>query len=274
MEFRGYRTCHRNRRMNTVFATKHFVLNAAYRDPARLVSFEKDNPGFIGQLSHQGVSGFDSNELGRAVSLYGSKQISSGEFRDAVVMSSYDFKNWQKGYGPMGLVGQQAVWASVLGAAIDRPGDASVFRGWNRNVYKSFEALDGQYRFSGYSLRAAMKGYPGVGTTRNLGPTFEGTSYLYPAGKGQQNIVSIKLTGGRRADGWAAAAEAGLVGKVTLSRDTGAPVGYTWHHVDNFNRSTGTATMQLVKTGAHNATNPHGGSVAQYQRAYGVTYGR
>ncbi|MCD4530005.1 MULTISPECIES: HNH endonuclease signature motif containing protein [Pseudomonas] len=48
--------------------------------------------------------------------------------------------------------------------------------------------------------------------------------------------------------------------------------GYTWHHVDDFNPKTGTTTMQLVKTSAHEAIFPHGGSVAQYEKHFKVKY--
>jgi hypothetical protein len=51
------------------------------------------------------------------------------------------------------------------------------------------------------ALRAAEKGYSGIGTTPNGGPTLAGTDHLYPAGEGQRSVVPIRLSGkpkGRR----------------------------------------------------------------------------
>ncbi|MEB2280736.1 HNH endonuclease [Lysinibacillus xylanilyticus] len=49
-------------------------------------------------------------------------------------------------------------------------------------------------------------------------------------------------------------------------------VNYTWHHVADFDPSTGKSTMQLVKTEAHNASLPHQGSVKQFEQFLGVEY--
>ena len=115
-----------------------------------------------------------------------------------------------------------------------------------------------------YSERAAKKGYYGVETTPNGGPTFTNTDYLYPIGPGQQNVVSVPLTGSYNGDFKAANERAGLTDYV--------PPGYVWHHVDDFNPVTGKATLELVERGAHNAVIPHRGSVAQYSEYYGVDY--
>ncbi|WP_373863676.1 HNH endonuclease [Pseudomonas mucidolens] len=48
---------------------------------------------------------------------------------------------------------------------------------------------------------------------------------------------------------------------------------YTWHHVDDFDPKTGNTTMQLIRKSAHEATYPHGGSVAQYEKHFKVKYG-
>lgn len=47
---------------------------------------------------------------------------------------------------------------------------------------------------------------------------------------------------------------------------------YTWHHCDDFDPTTGECTMQLVLRKAHQATYPHKGSVAQYEKFHGVKY--
>ncbi len=113
--------------------------------------------------------------------------------------------------------------------------------------------------------RAAKKGYPGIGTTANGGHTFVGTKYLYPAAEGQQSVVRIGLTGSRRAD-QKLANEAGGFAET--------PKGYRWHHVDDFNPQSGMNSLELVDKEAHNATLPHTGSVAQYEKHHGARYKR
>jgi RHS repeat-associated protein len=95
------------------------------------------------------------------------------------------------------------------------------------------------------------------------GVNFAGSDALYPAGPGQENIVKIKMQGSRGRDFTEANKRAKL---------DGTPSGYTWHHVDDFNPRTGTCTMQLVTTEAHEATFPHRGSVSQFEKKFGVKY--
>ncbi|MBI3511846.1 MAG: HNH endonuclease [Bacteroidetes bacterium] len=128
---------------------------------------------------------------------------------------------------------------------------------------KSFSQL--QEKEIIFHTKAADKGFPGVKVTKNGGPDFSGTDYLYPVVEGQQNIVKIRLTGGRYGDFKAANEAAGFPGAK-------APDGYTWHHLDDFNPATGESTMQLITREAHEATYPHKGSVFQYEQANGVKY--
>lgn len=120
--------------------------------------------------------------------------------------------------------------------------------------------------------RAAEKGYPGVQVTQNGGPTFANTDYLFPVQEGQQNVITLELTGSRRLDFKAANKAAGLQDLVPPGADS--PSGYVWHHVDDFNPVTGTSTLELVERGPHNATIPHTGSVNQWERLHGVPYKR
>jgi len=113
--------------------------------------------------------------------------------------------------------------------------------------------------------RAAEKGYSGIGTTLNGGPTFAGTDHLYPARQGQQSVVRIGLTGSRRTDE-ELANEAGGFAET--------PEGYAWHHVDDFNPQSGMSSLELIDKEAHKATYPHTGSVAQYEKHHGVRYKR
>jgi hypothetical protein len=109
---------------------------------------------------------------------------------------------------------------------------------------------------------AASKGFPGIARTAEGGPDFAGSNYLYP---GQGSIQDIILTGSRTADIEAANAAAGL-------QET--PLGYVWHHVDNFDPVSGMGTLQLVEQAAHEATFPHYGGVAQYEAYHNLEYGR
>ncbi|HLN26641.1 MAG TPA: HNH endonuclease [Gemmataceae bacterium] len=113
---------------------------------------------------------------------------------------------------------------------------------------------------------AAAKGYPGIKITPNGGPDFAGTKYLYDKLQpGQKNIVRIKLQGSRYKDFKEANRLAGFEGAKP-------PKGYSWHHIDDFNTTTGEATMQLIETGAHKAAYIHKGGVWQYERFHGVKY--
>jgi hypothetical protein len=48
---------------------------------------------------------------------------------------------------------------------------------------------------------------------------------------------------------------------------------YTWHHLDDFDPVTGKGTMQLVMQSAHKASLPHTGSVAQFEKYFGLPSG-
>jgi hypothetical protein len=113
--------------------------------------------------------------------------------------------------------------------------------------------------------RAAEKGFSGIGTTPNAGPTFAASDHLYPAGPGQRSVFKMPLTGSRKAD-------------VALANEMGGfadpPKGYRWHHVDDFDPQTGESTLELVTREAHEATLPHAGSVSQYEKFHGRPYKR
>lgn len=95
------------------------------------------------------------------------------------------------------------------------------------------------------------------------GVDFKNSNALHPAAEpGQSAIVDIEYTGSYPLDYAAANKAAGF------SR---TPKGYTWHHLDNYNKVTNRGTLQLVEVEAHRA-NPHNGGVAQYQLAKGVQY--
>nr|WP_149658779.1 RHS repeat-associated core domain-containing protein [Pseudomonas sp. ANT_J12] len=97
------------------------------------------------------------------------------------------------------------------------------------------------------------------------GVDFTGSPDLFPVSGSQKNIVSITMQGARGRDFTQAYKEAGI--KASAADD------YTWHHVDDFDPKTGKTTMQLVKTTAHEATFPHGGSVAQFEKHFGLPSG-
>ncbi|WP_412531073.1 RHS repeat-associated core domain-containing protein [Flavobacterium columnare] len=96
--------------------------------------------------------------------------------------------------------------------------------------------------------------------------TFAGSSDLYPVTGNQKNIVEIVMTGDRDADFTRAYKEAGI------SKQAMKGQGYTWHHVHDFDPTTGKTTMELVKTSAHEATLPHKGSASQFAEHFGVEY--
>ncbi|POP74159.1 type IV secretion protein Rhs [Pseudomonas syringae] len=97
------------------------------------------------------------------------------------------------------------------------------------------------------------------------GVDFTGSSDLFPVSGNQKNIVTITMQGSRGRDFTQAYKEAGI--KPSAADD------YTWHHLDDFDPKTGKTTMQLVTTSAHEATFPHGGSVAQFEKHFGLRSG-
>ena len=98
------------------------------------------------------------------------------------------------------------------------------------------------------------------------GVDFADSSYLFPAQKGQKNIVKIEYTGSRRQDNKAA----NIIGGIGTTREV--PKGFTWHHLDDYDPVTNTGTLQLVRTRIHEFSNPHIGGVNQYEQFHGVTY--
>ena len=97
---------------------------------------------------------------------------------------------------------------------------------------------------------------------------FAGSPDLFPISGNQKNIVSIQLQGSRGRDFTEAFKEAGLTKAQVKS------VGkYTWHHLDDFDPSTGKGTMQLITQSAHEASLPHTGSVAQFEKHFGLSSG-
>ncbi len=114
------------------------------------------------------------------------------------------------------------------------------------------------------SWNAEEKGYPGIKTTEKGNPDFSESDYLYDGDA--DSIVTIELQGTRQRDFTEAGRQAGL------EPPSDVPEGYTWHHMDDFDPDTGTSTMQLVETEAHEATFPHRGSVAQYVDHHGEGY--
>lgn len=52
------------------------------------------------------------------------------------------------------------------------------------------------------------------------------------------------------------------------------PEGYVWHHVDNYDVSNNTLSLELVRKDAHKAAFPHFGSCGQYDSIYGPTYNK
>jgi RHS repeat-associated protein len=95
---------------------------------------------------------------------------------------------------------------------------------------------------------------------------FTGSADLFPTTGSQKNIVDIVMTGDRDADFTRAYKEAGI------SKSQMKGQGYTWHHVHDFDPTTGKTTMQLVKTSAHEATLPHKGSASQFASHFKVDY--
>ena len=97
------------------------------------------------------------------------------------------------------------------------------------------------------------------------GVDFTGSPDLFPVKGNQLNIIEITMQGSRGRDFTEAFKKAGI----TKAESTG----YTWHHLDDFDPTTGKTTMQLVKTSAHEDTFPHAGSVSQFEKHFNLPSG-
>ena len=91
----------------------------------------------------------------------------------------------------------------------------------------------------------------GLSSQWTYSPSFYGVKLLASA--------SVSLTGTRKKDYDAAEKESGQ------KHTPGVTV---WHHVYDFDRSTGKATMQLVAWNHHQETIPHAGGFKQYNAGY------
>ena len=87
---------------------------------------------------------------------------------------------------------------------------------------------------------------------------------LYPATGNQKNSVTITMQGSRGRDFTEAFKKAGISRKDATE--------YTWHHNDDFDPSTGTCTMVLVRTNGRHKYESHTGAVKQFQDTFGVKY--
>ncbi|WP_333819901.1 HNH endonuclease signature motif containing protein, partial [Ohtaekwangia sp.] len=108
-----------------------------------------------------------------------------------------------------------------------------------------------------------------------LAPDFYGSKYLYPITGNQKNIVKIKMTGNRTSDFKVSNQLAGFgnTSSPPVITINGKVTNYTWHHLDDFNSTTGECTMQLVERDAHTAIGmTHTGSVGQYKAFNGSGY--
>ncbi len=102
------------------------------------------------------------------------------------------------------------------------------------------------------------------GLSQYDGVDFTGSPHLFPTNNNQKNIIQIQVQGARGRDFTEAFKQSGLSKKEAKN--------YTWHHVKDFDPSTGKTTMQLVARGAHEKSFPHGGSVSQFEKHFNVKY--
>lgn len=93
-----------------------------------------------------------------------------------------------------------------------------------------------------------------------LSVDFADSPYLYPVTGNQKNIVKIKLTGTRRNDDRLAYELSGIRKNKN----------YTWHHLDDYDSTTNTCTMQLVDLEIHVKTYPHYGSVELVKQFFNI----
>jgi hypothetical protein len=112
-----------------------------------------------------------------------------------------------------------------------------------------------------FNVTGTRKGLQCIPLTMGGEPTYAGTKHMMPVGDGQKNVVQIKMAGSRPKDFQLANEAAGLADLVKAQglKPHQAPLGYTWHHRDDFSANPnpppyGSCTMELVEVKAHNKT--------------------
>jgi hypothetical protein len=127
-----------------------------------------------------------------------------------------------------------------------------------------------------FNVTGTRKGLPRIPLTLGGEPTYAGTEHMMPVGPGQKNVVQIKMADTRPKDFQLANVEAGLADLVKSQglKPHQAPLGYTWHHRDDFAANPnppphGTCTMELVEAKAHNKTFVHYGACDQLNEHVG-----
>lgn len=109
---------------------------------------------------------------------------------------------------------------------------------------------------------ALRKGLTNLIRTDNGGVSFISSPYIY---KINENPICIEITAtGSRSKDFKYANK--------LCGFSETPPGYTWHHLDDYNVTTNTFTLELVLRWAHRATTPHSGGCAMYKAATGHCY--
>ncbi len=130
-----------------------------------------------------------------------------------------------------------------------------------------------------YNVTGSKNGLMGIPLTLNGEPTYAGTPHLFPVTGKQKNVVQIQMAGNRSGDFKAANKAAGLTQLVKSQglKSNKPPLGYTWHHRDDFIPTTGTpppygtCTMELVQVKAHEDTFVHLGSCDQCNKHTGLS---
>lgn len=110
--------------------------------------------------------------------------------------------------------------------------------------------------------RLIKKGYKGITKTKNGGVSYRGSEYIKVI-DGEEIYIKIEMSGKRSTDFENANKAFGF---------TKTPENYVWHHVDDYDVSTNTCTLELVLKKAHIDSKPHSGGCAQYDEIFGGKY--
>lgn len=108
------------------------------------------------------------------------------------------------------------------------------YRAKYKNAKETRAAIEKEFGQLTLAQRAQLKGFLGIKTTKNGGPDFSGTDYIYKSPDGRELFFEIELTGSRKKDFDA-------VFEKVIQEYSFAPKlreelknVYTWHHVDDF----------------------------------------
>ena len=134
-----------------------------------------------------------------------------------------------------------------------------------KKIYDTLKTMKQSNKFNPNKNKLTLKNKKVPLSSNGISADFANTPYLYKTKGNEKNIVKIKLTGNRANDNK-------LAFELSVINPTDKILNdYVWHHINDFDTTTGTCVMQLVERQVHRFSKPHYGETSLvdyfYQKA-------